>query len=94
MNRPGFLIHNHDDQVGVATHDLKSGDTVTGKYLEDGREIRIMVRDDIPLGHKIALDVINKSANVLEYGFVIGQATSDIDAGGHVHTHNLKSMRW
>ncbi len=28
-----------------------------------------------------------------KYGQVIGRATKDIEAGGHVHVHNLESTR-
>ena len=30
----------------------------------------------------------------MEYGAPIGYASQPITAGSHVHTHNLKSLRW
>jgi (2R)-sulfolactate sulfo-lyase subunit alpha len=32
--------------------------------------------------------------HVIEYGRAIGYASRAIAAGAHVHTHNLKSLRW
>lgn len=42
-------------------------------------------------GHKYALTQIKKGENVIKYGYPIGHATCDINAGEHVHTHNLKT---
>ena len=42
-------------------------------------------------GHKYATCNIKKGEAVIKYGFPIGTATSDIEKGGHVHSHNLKT---
>lgn len=42
-------------------------------------------------GHKYALVPIKAGENVIKYGSPIGHATEDIEAGAHVHTHNLKT---
>ena len=42
-------------------------------------------------GHKYALCQIKKGENVIKYGSPIGHATCDINAGEHVHTHNVKT---
>lgn len=49
----------------------------------------IVARDDIPRGHKIALTDVPAGENIIKYGLPIGRATQDIEAGAHVHTHNL-----
>jgi len=46
---------------------------------------------DLTSGHKYALCDIKEGENVIKYGFPIGHATSDIKAGEHVHSHNLKT---
>ena len=46
---------------------------------------------DIPMGHKVALMDIGAGEAVVKYGFPIGTALADIPAGGHVHTHNLRT---
>jgi altronate dehydratase len=52
-----------------------------------------LLRDPIGLCHKFALHAIARGALVHKYGEAIGHATCDIQAGEHVHTHNLKSNR-
>lgn len=44
----------------------------------------------IPRGHKMATCDIPASAPVLKYAQLIGYAATDIQAGQHVHTHNLE----
>lgn len=41
------------------------------------------------MGHKIALKAITVGEAILKYGQVIGHATRPIEAGEHVHSHNL-----
>jgi altronate dehydratase len=50
---------------------------------------RLVTREHIPEGHKVALCDIAKGEIVRKYGHPIGAADRDIAAGEHVHTHNL-----
>ncbi len=50
----------------------------------------IVLKNDVPFGHKLALKPIAAGASVLRYGQVIGHASRDIAAGEHIHTHNLE----
>ena len=43
----------------------------------------------IDLGHKVAIRRIRAGDPVVKYAQAIGRATSDIEAGEHVHSHNL-----
>ena len=43
----------------------------------------------IPQGHKISTKEIKKGEKIFKYGQVIGEATTNIQAGEHVHNHNL-----
>jgi altronate dehydratase len=66
--------------------------------LEPGRELivrsgTVTVRDAIPRGHKVALMAIDAGAAVIKYGSPIGTASAAIEAGSHVHTHNVASSR-
>jgi len=90
----GFLVHRDGDDVGVAVVDLKEGQVAYGKTLEWNTEYEIQVRQDIPLGHKIALRDIEKGEKVKEYGEIIGIAVNKICKGEHVHVHNIRSLRW
>ena len=74
------------DLVAVALKPLSAGETVS---FGNGQ---ITLKDDLPMGHKAALRSIRKGEAVIKYGFPIGEATEDIPAGGHVHTHNLHTL--
>ena len=74
------------DMVAVALKPLKAGETVS----YGGGSITL--KDDLPMGHKAALRDIRKGEAVIKYGFPIGEATEDIPAGAHVHTHNLHTL--
>jgi (2R)-sulfolactate sulfo-lyase subunit alpha len=89
-----FLIHVKDDYVGVATGDIKKGELVKGVYLDTGKDISVQALEDVSLGHKISLKDIKKGDKIIEYNEPIGQATTDIKKGEHVHVHNIKTMRW
>jgi altronate hydrolase len=71
------------DSVAVALQDLAAGYDLA----IDGREI--VLCDDIPKGHKVALTDIAVGDEVIKLGFGIGQASQAIAAGAHVHAHNL-----
>jgi (2R)-sulfolactate sulfo-lyase subunit alpha len=87
------LIHNHGDHVGVATDDIAKGEEVICVFMDKKEEIKVKSGSEIPLGHKLALKAIPPKDKVVEYGAIIGIATSSIDVGEHVHTHNLRSLR-
>jgi (2R)-sulfolactate sulfo-lyase subunit alpha len=90
-----FLIHESGDSVGVAVADIGAGELVTGAYLNDhSQTMTIVARDDVPLGHKIALADLPANGKVMKYGVVIGGALAPIAVGEHVHVHNLRSLRW
>ena len=76
-----FMKLAHDDDVGVAIRKVAAGTEVGD----------LVVRDEIPLGHKVALHPIAEGAKVLKFGVPIGRATRDIAKGELVHTHNLAS---
>ena len=53
----------------------------------------VIAREPIPLCHKIGLDEISVGSAVIKYGDPIGEASTAIQAGSHVHVHNLRSAR-
>jgi altronate dehydratase len=69
------------DNVLIALKDHPAGARPDGSGLT--------LTDAVPRGHKIAAMAIPKGENVVRYGQIIGQATADIPAGGHVHSQNL-----
>ena len=48
---------------------------------------------DIPIYHKFAIRDMQKGEPVVKYGEHIGLAARDIQAGEHVHTHNVENHR-
>ncbi|GAA4977725.1 UxaA family hydrolase [Actinoplanes utahensis] len=82
LREVALLLREHDD-VAVATRELPAGDVLR----HDGHEIP--VRATVPRGHKIALRDLAAGTPVHKYGQVIGSTTTDVQAGDHVHAHNL-----
>jgi (2R)-sulfolactate sulfo-lyase subunit alpha len=89
-----ILLHEIDDDVGVAVADLKKGARAGAVTLEGKAAGRVKLRENVPLGHKVALRDLAKDKPVIKYGRQIGKAVQAIAKGAHVHTHNLKTMRW
>ena len=89
-----FLVHEKADSVGVATVDIKAGETAPGTYMDDQTNVEVKALKDIPLGHKIALKDHAEGDVVLKYGNDIGKVVAAIKKGDHVHIHNLKTKRW
>lgn len=79
------MILHHDDNVAVALEELLSGDVVLAG------ERRILLKSDIPFGHKFSLEFIPEGAQILKYGLPIGVSICDIEQGEWVHLHNLRS---
>ena len=90
---PHFLIHNEGDQVGVAVQDVEPGPARL-VYMDSERELELEVREQVPLGHKVALADLAEGAEVTEYGVRIGLTRGPIRKGDLVHVHNIVSARW
>lgn len=77
-----------EDDVAVLLDPVaESGQVSLGS--EDG----VIARQAIPAFHKIALRPIAEGSKVRRKGVAIGRATRDIQAGDHVHIHNIVSLR-
>ena len=73
------------DNVLVVCNNLKKGEVL----LYGKRSYRIT--EDVLLGHKIAFKAIKRGEKIIKFKMSIGSATKDIDAGEHIHLHNIKS---
>ncbi len=93
MNK-GILLHEPNDDVGVAVMDLMAGDEIEAVTLEGNSVCSIILAEDVPLGHKVAMRDLSKDKHIIEYGEEIGYAYMPIKIGAHVHVHNIKSLRW
>ena len=74
-----ILQLNERDNVRIALQKMPAGSEVGG--------LRIL--DEIPSGHKVAIQQIEKDAAIVKYGQVIGFASEPIGPGQHVHSHNV-----
>jgi altronate hydrolase len=78
------VIHLHEtDNIAVARVPLSPGQELR----VDG--VSVIVRDSVPAGHKIALRAIIAGDTIVRYGQVMGRARTPIQAGDHVHVHNV-----
>ncbi|MEL6107696.1 MAG: altronate dehydratase family protein [Planctomycetota bacterium] len=77
---PSTIRLHPDDNVAIATRRLSIGESIDGE---------IVVRQPVPVGHKIAIREVSATDSVFKYGQPIGVASQSISAGEHVHTQNL-----
>jgi altronate dehydratase small subunit len=90
MVEDAILISDRDN-VATALRDLPAGSVILLSL--SGVEIQVKLVQDIPFGHKFALKRIARGEVVVKYGEAIGIAVEDIEAGEHVHIHNVRSNR-
>jgi altronate hydrolase len=79
---PALIRLHVNDNVLVARRALGLGESLP--------EFGLRLRAQVPAGHKIAARRIDAGESVKKYDTVIGRATRTIEAGEHVHTHNLE----
>jgi (2R)-sulfolactate sulfo-lyase subunit alpha len=89
-----FLVHDAEDNVGVAVVDIAAGTDCAGKNLSSNAPLKAHSEEAIPLGHKLALTDFAVGDSVIKYGCVIGAIVQPVKAGHLVHVHNLKTKRW
>lgn len=80
-----FIRINPVDNVAVCLEALAKGDKITIGDQE------IVLKENIPAGHKIALSPIAEGENVVKYGEPIGHVTCTTETGSHLHSHNVKT---
>lgn len=71
------------DNVAIALTPLSKGTVLN---IDD-----VVLQEDIPIGHKVALVPIAKGEHVMRYGYSIGHASRDILPGQWIHSHNLRT---
>jgi altronate hydrolase len=79
-----YIQINPADNVAVALAPLKAGTRID---LNGG----IVLKNDIPAGHKFALCNLAQGENVVKYGFPIGHLTDGVAAGSHIDHNILKT---
>jgi (2R)-sulfolactate sulfo-lyase subunit alpha len=90
-----FVVHDENDSVGVVVVEgLKAGEELTGWIMDQNKEIKVRARNDIPIGHKLAIREVKANDTVIKYGVDIGRSVAPIAVGEHAHVHNIKTKRW
>ena len=89
------VLHGADDNVAVVVVEgVKAGMDMTAWIMDEDRTIALKARQDIPIGHKVALKDMNTGDTVLKYGIDMGKVVAPIKTGEHAHVHNIKTKRW
>lgn len=90
-----FVLHDPDDSVAViVVEGIRAGTTLTGLILDEDRTLELECRQDIPIGHKVALKDMSVGDTVIKYGVDIGRVIAPIAVGEHAHVHNIRTKRW
>ena len=76
-----YIKINPNDNVVVALTDLKAGEAVCG----------VVLKTDVPRGHKALLQDLPAGSNVVKYGFPIGHLVRDAAAGEMIDHSSIKT---
>ena len=80
-----YIRINPSDNVAVALEPLASGTVIE---LSDGS---VILKEDVPAGHKIALKDLSEGDNVIKYGYPVGHVTRDVAVGTCIDHNCLKT---
>ena len=90
-----FVLHDaHDTVAVVVVEGVTAGMTLNGWIMDEDRMMTIEARQDIPIGHKVALKAMAVGDTVIKYGIDMGKVVAPILIGEHAHVHNIKTKRW
>lgn len=84
MNTP-YLKINALDNVVVAISNLKAGEVII-----DGTH-EIILKDDVPAGHKVTLKNLSEGENVIKYGYPIGHVRENVEAGKWINENQIQT---
>ncbi|BBH19538.1 D-galactarate dehydratase [Paenibacillus baekrokdamisoli] len=85
------LVMDERDHVATLLRDMEAGEIV--HYYFNNELASITLVDSVPFGHKLAITAIEDGQDVRKYGEIIGRANQSIQAGCHVHVHNIEGIR-
>ena len=95
MANTDIIIHDEKDNVGVIVVDkIASNQDCNCWIMENDKSVKIQSKNEITLGHKIAMADLNEGDTILKYGHDIGKVVKSIKKGEHVHVHNVKTKKW
>ena len=95
MSNTDIIIHDEKDNVGVIVIDKVIPEQNYDCWImENDKSAKIQAKNEIPLGHKIAMSDLNEGDTIIKYGHDIGKVIKSIKKGEHVHVHNVKTKKW
>ena len=90
-----IIIHDEKDNVGVVVIEkITQNQDCNCWIMENDKSVKIQSKNDIQLGHKIAMIDLNEGDTIIKYGHDIGKVVKGIKKGEHVHVHNVKTKKW
>ena len=90
-----IIIHDKKDNVGVVVIEkITPNQDCNCWIMENDDSTKIQSKNEIPLGHKIAMEDLKEGDTIIKYGHDIGKVVKAIKKGEHVHVHNVKTKKW
>ncbi|MCJ8322454.1 MAG: UxaA family hydrolase [Rhizobiales bacterium] len=80
-----LMLLDDDDNILMVIQPLKKDEEI---WLG---QVKIKLEQDVKVGFKLARKSIDKGAEILKYGYVIGVAVNAIRQGEIIHFHNIAS---
>jgi len=90
-----IIIHDKKDNVGVVVIEkITPNQDCNCWIMENNDSTKNKTKNEIPLGHKIAMEDLKEGDTIIKYGHDIGKVVKAIKKGEHVHVHNVKTKKW
>ena len=82
MSKPDLIIHDEKDNVGVVVIETtKKGQDCDAWIMENDKSTKVHSINEVPLGHKIALEDLKIGDTIFKYGHDIGKVVKEIKKG-------------
>ena len=95
MASTDIIIHDEKDNVGVVVIEKITPNMDCNCWImENDKSAKIQSKNEIPLGHKIAMVDLSEGDTIIKYGLDIGKVVKTNKKGEHVHVHNVKTKKW
>lgn len=84
------LMLDPKDNVVTCVRDVAADETVC--YRKEDDFLNVYAKENIPFGHKIALEDFAQETEIYKYGELIGRASRSIEKGCLVDHNNIYSV--
>lgn len=87
---PRAIVLHAGDNVATLIDAGARGETCSLQGEANGQ---VVLREDVPFGHKVCIRDTPAGGDISKYGQVIGKAAKGLAVGEHAHVHNVESAR-